>query len=182
MQALPTPQAQPDPLPQPQPQPQLPRDTLLGIVEHTPLVSIDLICHRPGGEVLLGWRHNRPAQASWFVPGGRIRKGERVAQALRRIASVELGLDADALPPVTFLRAWEHLYDDNFAGAPGIGTHYVVLAYQLTLDEAQAAALQPDAQHGELRWFAPDALVADPQVHLNSRAYFDTGIDATRIP
>lgn len=161
---------------------QLPQATLSTIVEHTPLVSIDLICHNPRGEVLLGWRRNRPARDSWFVPGGRIRKDERVAQALRRIAAAELGLDPARLPAVEFLRAWEHLYDDNYTGTPGYGTHYVVLAYRLTLDEALARALQPDAQHGELRWFRVDALLADPAVHRNSRAYFDPAIDATRIP
>ena len=171
MTAFPTPQTPP-----------LSRDTLLHIVEHTPLVSIDLICHNPRGEVLLGWRRNQPAQGSWFVPGGRIRKDERVGEALRRIAAVELGLDGDSLPPVAFLRAWEHLYPDNFAGAPGISTHYVVLAYRLQLDDAQARALVPDEQHGELRWFGVEALRADPDVHLNSRAYFDAGIDATRTP
>jgi colanic acid biosynthesis protein WcaH len=160
----------------------LSHDALLAVVNHTPLVSIDLICHNPRGEVLLGWRRNQPAQGSWFVPGGRIRKDERVADALQRIAVVELGLDGQRLPPVAFLRAWEHLYPDNFAGEPGISTHYVVLAYRLQLDEAQARALVPDAQHGELRWFAVEALRADPGVHLNTRAYFDEHIHATRIP
>ncbi|MCK6426696.1 MAG: GDP-mannose mannosyl hydrolase [Burkholderiaceae bacterium] len=166
----------------PTPPERLPRDTLLTVVQHAPLVSVDLICRDPDGRVLLGWRRNRPAQGSWFVPGGRILKGERVAAALRRIAAAELGLAAQALPPAEFLRAWEHLYDDNFAGVPGIGTHYVVLAYQLNLDAAQARDLLPDTQHGELRWFEVEALRRDPQVHLNSRAYFDPELDATRIP
>ncbi|WP_082016616.1 NUDIX domain-containing protein [Cupriavidus sp. IDO] len=37
-------------------------------------------------------RRNPPAQDSWFVPGGRIRKDEPIAAALRRLLQEELGL------------------------------------------------------------------------------------------
>ena len=47
-------------------------DTFLGVVNHTPLVAVDLVLVRGGQEVLLGLRNNRPAQSFWFVPGGRI--------------------------------------------------------------------------------------------------------------
>lgn len=162
--------------------PNLPRETFLTIVQHTPLVSIDLICRNPAGEVLLGWRHNRPARGSWFVPGGRIRKDERVAEALQRILQAELGLRCGPLQAVTFQRAWEHLYDDNFAEAPGFGTHYVVLSYELLLDAQQARAVLPDAQHGELRWFTVERLLADAAVHPNSKAYFDPRQGSSGIP
>ena len=38
----------------PQPRTHLPRETLVEVVRHTPLVSIDLICRDPQGRVLLG--------------------------------------------------------------------------------------------------------------------------------
>jgi colanic acid biosynthesis protein WcaH len=44
-------------------------------------VSVDLVLVRDGREVLLGLRTNRPAQGSWFVPGGRILKNEKRADA-----------------------------------------------------------------------------------------------------
>ena len=159
-----------DPYPEPSPAAQLPQATLSTIVEHTPLVSIDLICHNPAGEVLLGWRRNRPARDSWFVPGGRIRKDERVAQALQRIAAAELGLDPASLPAVEFLRAWEHLYDDNFAGVEGVGTHYVVLGYSLALDRVPEAL--PHTQHRDYLWLTPDAMRARNDIHPNTLAYF----------
>ena len=164
----------------PAPRPLLPRETLIGVVRHTPLVSIDLILRDGRGEVLLGWRRNRPAQASWFVPGGRILKDERVAEALRRIAQAELGLTADEVAAARPAGVFEHLYPDNFADEPGIGTHYVVLAYEARVGRDSVRAL--DAQHRELRWFPVEALVADPQVHENTRAYFDPAITSTRTP
>ena len=44
--------------------------TFQTIIGATPLVSIDLIVKKAKGEVLLGYRTNRPAQGDWFVPGG----------------------------------------------------------------------------------------------------------------
>ncbi len=52
------------------------------VIRSTPLVSIDLILTRPDGAVLVGRRQNEPAKAYWFVPGGRIRKDERLDAAI----------------------------------------------------------------------------------------------------
>ena len=101
-------------------------EEFLRIVDATPLVSIDLIVRNERGEVLLGQRRNRPAQHCWFVPGGRIWKNERVQEALQRIAQRELGV---ALGATRLLGAYDHIYDDNFLGAPGVNTHYVVLGF-----------------------------------------------------
>ena len=60
------------------------------IVQNTPLVSIDLVIKNAQDQVLLGRRNNRPAQGYWFVPGGRIRKNETLAQAFKRLTCVEL--------------------------------------------------------------------------------------------
>ena len=47
-------------------------------VSHLPLVSIDLLVRNSEGSILLGKRENRPAMGHWFVPGGRIRRMERL--------------------------------------------------------------------------------------------------------
>jgi colanic acid biosynthesis protein WcaH len=142
----------------------------LQIVADAPLVAIDLILQRADGRVLLGKRANRPAQGFWFVPGGRVLKGERLADALVRIARRELG----AAVPVEswqFVAPFEHFYDDNFLNAPGIGTQYVVLAHRLTLPD-DAFVPQADDQHEELRWFTVAEAAGDAAVHPNAQAYF----------
>jgi colanic acid biosynthesis protein WcaH len=40
----------------------------------------------------MGWRGNDPARGTWFVPGGRIRKNEKIADAFERIIRTETGL------------------------------------------------------------------------------------------
>lgn len=142
-------------------------EEFLRIVDVTPLVSIDLIVRNEHREILLGKRLNRPAQGSWFVPGGRIWKNERVEEALRRISRRELGVEiADA----RLLGAFNHIYDDNFLGTPGINTHYVVLGYEAFL--SSTVRLTPDDQHGEMKWWNIESLLGDPEVHENTKAYF----------
>jgi colanic acid biosynthesis protein WcaH len=158
----------------------LPHDTLLTVVRHTPLVSIDLVCRNARGEVLLGLRQNRPAQGTWLVPGGRILKDERVADALCRIAAAELGFQPEEVAAARPLGVFEHLYPDNFSGTEDVTTHYVVLAYEVTVGEDSVRSI--DRQHSALQWWAVDALLASAEVHVNTRAYFDGHIRSTRTP
>jgi len=153
------------------------RDDFLHLVRHAPLVAVDLIVENARGEVLLGLRNNEPARSTWFVPGGVVRKGERIAAAIARVAEAELGIPVDSAS-ARFVGVFEHLYDTNFAGAPGFGTHYVVLAHRVPLPED--AAIRADPQHGALRWWSVAALLADPAVHANTRAYFADGAVSRR--
>lgn len=144
-------------------------ETFLKIVELTPLVSIDLIAHSPKGEILLGFRRNRPAQNYWFVPGGKILKDERIANAITRIAQAEMGIHLTARD-ARFKGVYEHLYADNFAGEEGISTHYIVLAHEFNL--LGGVQINGDDQHSDLRWWSIPELLAAPDVHENTKAYF----------
>src|SRR6185503_2354746 len=104
---------------------------------------------------------------SLFVPGGRIRKNERVKEALQRISERELGV---AINDAKLIGVFDHIYEDNFLGAPGVNTHYVVLGFAAEL--SSNAALRPDEQHGELKWWRVDDLLANESVHENTKAYF----------
>lgn len=138
------------------------------IVRDAPLVAMDVIVDDGGGRVLVGWRSNAPARGCWFVPGGRIRKGERLADAFRRITRDELGCEVP-LDEARALGAFEHLYDENPFGEEGFGTHYVVLGYALR--RAPDALALPTGQHARYRWMTAEELLVDPDVHANTRAY-----------
>jgi colanic acid biosynthesis protein WcaH len=142
-------------------------EEFLRIVDATPLVSIDLILRNERGEVLLGGRINRPAQGFWFVPGGRIWKNEKVQDALRRISQRELGV---TITEAKLLGVYDHIYDDNFLGAPQVNTHYVVLGFEAAL--SADAKLTADDQHGALQWWNVKELLSSDRVHPNTKAYF----------
>lgn len=143
--------------------------TFAAVVANAPLVSIDLIVEDAQGAVLLGWRNNPPAKGCWFVPGGRIRKGERLDEAFSRIAIDELGRTV-ARTQGRLLGVHEHFYDTNFIGATDAATHYVVLAYRLQL-ERESLKL-PVQQHSRYIWMQPGLLAGNPDVHPYTQAYF----------
>ena len=145
-------------------------ERLVELVKNLPLVAVDLIFVRDEREVLLGLRVNRPAQGSWFVPGGRILKDEKRVDALQRVAARELGIaDFAALNP-QFLGPFEHFYQDCFAGDIGVSTHYVVLAHRIDVP-ADFEVPSSDDQHAALRWWDITQAVQDPAVHRYSRDY-----------
>ena len=151
----------------------LTNEDFLRIVDSTPLVSIDLILRNERGEILLGLRTNRPAQGLWFVPGGRIRKNERVNEALLRISRRELGME---ISQAKLLGVFDHLYPDNFLGAPDVSTHYVVLGMEATWPVG--ANVQADDQHDEFKWWTVAEILASVAVHENTKAYFRLQVES----
>jgi colanic acid biosynthesis protein WcaH len=142
----------------------------LDVVRLTPLVSIDLIVTDGNRRVLLGQRRNRPAQGSWFVPGGRVMKGETLDAAFTRVVRDELGIASVQRSASRLFGVFEHHYDDNFAGAAGITTHYVVLAYSITL--GGAAPIGRFDQHSGYAWLMRAEVLNRDDVHPNAKAYF----------
>lgn len=146
----------------------LPADTFRTVVASTPLVSIDLLVRNLQGELLLGERLNRPAQGSWFAPGGRILKNETLDTAFARLTQEELGQPFQR-DQARLLGVYEHFYTDSvFGEAPD--THYVVIAYALELG-AQQNLQPPSVQHGRYRWWPIEEMRDEARIHGNTRDY-----------
>lgn len=143
--------------------------SFLQIIDTTPLVSIDLILVNEEGNTLLGKRTNRPAQDYWFVPGGRIRKNEKLADAIVRISETELNATIN-LEDTQLLGAYDHIYDDNFAGVDSINTHYVALGFKVIIKDG--FTLTADTQHSDMQWWSQEQLLQSEEVHQNTKAYF----------
>lgn len=134
-----------------------------------PLVSIDLLVKDASSEsYLFGWRCNRPAAEHWFVPGGRVRKNERLDDAFDRLVEVELGAHI-ARSQAKWFGVFEHFYDDYIFGE-GVSTHYVVLAYEVIVDVAKLNL--PLEQHSKYQWMTKDEVAESELVHQHSKDYF----------
>lgn len=145
----------------------------LEVIDRTPLVSIDLVVVDPDRRVLCGWRINQPAQGFWFVPGGRILKGETLDDAFGRVAAAELGDGEWHRSDAHLLGVFEHLYETNFAEVPGVTTHYVVMAYRIDVVEVPAP---PEVQHSKYAWIPRSEAQTGPlrsSIHPNTAAYFE---------
>jgi len=140
----------------------------------TPLVSIDLVVQNARGEILLGRRLNRPARDSWFVPGGRVLKNERLDAAFMRLTLEELGVRFGR-ERARLLGVFEHFYDDTVFGPAAVagGTHYIVICYGLVLDDGGLPSILPKEQHSSYRWWNIQEAQADPQVHRHTATYLE---------
>jgi len=141
----------------------VPKEAWATVVRHVPIVSVDLVVRHDGG-VVLGKRRNEPARGEWFIPGGRVRKHERLADAVGRVAREELGV------PVRIVRrlgVYEHFYD--VADVPDAdGKHYVPVGY---LVEPTREDFEPDDQHTGFRVF--DAPFDEVDLHPYVVAYLE---------
>jgi len=158
-----------DVLREPKPGEWLSESDFATVLRLTPLVSIDLLVRTRDGRILLGRRKHEPARNSLFVPGGRITKNETIEAAFRRLTLDELGVEK-RIEEARLLGAYSHFYPTNRLDREGFGTHYVVLAYELT-SQVELESLPLD-QHDDYVLFTEEECLASPQVHENTKAYF----------
>ena len=128
------------------------------VVRSVPIVSVDLVVNHDGG-VVLGRRTNDPGKGEWFVPGGRVRKGERLEGAVHRVAADELGVEVEIERQ---LGVAQHIWDTS--EFPDIESkHHVPVAYVVSVD---TDSFDPDDQHDALQVFEPpfDAIDLHPFV------------------
>ena len=132
----------------------LTKDQLSNVFRYNVVSSIDL-CIIKNKKILLGKRQNNPAKDFYFVPGGRIMKGEKIDIALERIIKNETGqkIIKNGKKNITLLGVYEHFYEENFLGNKDFSSHYVVLAY--VIDNNYLSEMNYDTflnQHSDFIW------------------------------
>jgi ADP-ribose pyrophosphatase YjhB (NUDIX family) len=74
----------------------LPTELWNRVLKMMPIPCVDTILENAKREILLGWRLILPYRNVWALPGGRIMKGEHIAQTSKRVLA-EYGLSAQQL-------------------------------------------------------------------------------------
>jgi 8-oxo-dGTP diphosphatase len=129
-------------VPPPAPGP-LPQAEYEAIYAKVPRLTVEVVVRSAGG-VLLTRRDSGPCRGLWHLPGGTVRYGEPLADAVRRVAYQELGLEVTAGAllgyieyPSHFVRGIDWPVGIAFAAGP-----------------APTTALTPGAGASEAGWFS----------------------------
>ncbi|HAS85063.1 MAG TPA: NUDIX hydrolase [Candidatus Yonathbacteria bacterium] len=110
-----------------------------------PIVCADIVLVK-NNSFLLAKRNNKPAQGQWFFPGGRILKGERLEDAIRRKIHEELGIVANV---EKILGVDDTIFPDGPFDSP---THTVNIVFLVSL-ENQNDVISLDTQNEEYQWY-----------------------------
>jgi colanic acid biosynthesis protein WcaH len=111
-----------------------------------PIVCVDCLVMNDRGEFLLVRRENEPLRGEYWVPGGRVHKGERLIDAVHRKMWEEIGVGVDIVENVGF---FEEFHDKTKENAEG-GVHSISFVY---LVKPKSCEIKLDAQSSTWGWF-----------------------------
>jgi ADP-ribose pyrophosphatase YjhB (NUDIX family) len=132
------------------------------IYAKVPRLTVEIILRNQQGKLLLAKRAIEPCKGQWHLPGGTVRFGEPLTQAVNRIASQEIGITVSA---------------SNMTGIIEYPSHYlhglddpVGIAYEIT---DYTGTMTMDTQSSDYGWFdrCPEGIHADQDTFLITRGY-----------
>ena len=107
------------------------------IIDSIPIPSVEAIISK-GNSLLFLRRQNSPAKGEWWFPGGRIRKGETLGEALYREVKEETGLE---VIKSKLVNVYSRMFD---------GRHDISIAY---LCKCKGDKIILNNEHSEYRYF-----------------------------
>ena len=132
--------------------------TYRGFLASMPIACVDIaIVHR--GAVLLVKRKDAPARGQWWLPGGRVWKGEMMRATAARKALEEVGIECHAGP---IIHTAETIFPDGPGGIPVHSINVCFFLYPVSSKVRLSPKL--DAHHGGAQWVRTIAAGLDPYV------------------
>ncbi len=140
----------------------LPKNEFDRIFSKVPRLTVEVLVTSEERGVLLALRDVDPCRGMWNLPGGTVRFGERLVDAVRRVAADELGVSVRVGALVGYIEYPSH-YENGLDSPVG-------LAFRAQpLDQAQPRGqwftLLPENMHDEQKQF----LLAHAPVSLADR-------------
>ncbi len=135
-------------------------DEFRDIYSKVPRLTVEVVIRSPAG-VLLTLRDIEPCRGLWHLPGGTVRFGEKLFDAVRRVAATELGIDVVAAHPLGYIEYPSH--HENGLDSP-VGIAFDVVDY--------TGVPHPDDGATATRWFTelPRAMHREQADFLRSRS------------
>jgi colanic acid biosynthesis protein WcaH len=106
----------------------IPQELYEQILRNVPVACVDVALVY-AGKVLLVQRKDPPARGQWWLPGGRVLKGEMMKATARRKAIEEIGIDCHVGP---IIHTAETIFPDGPSGIPVHSINSCFLIYPTT--------------------------------------------------
>lgn len=128
------------------------------ILKWMPIPTVDAIITFQGRFLLLK-RVNPPVKGEWWLPGGRVRKGESLEEAVRREVREETGLTCRIIRQVGVIN---HIFPECHT----ISIYFLV--------EAESSKVTLNEEHSAYRWVS--------RLPQGSHPYLKTMIEEAGLP
>jgi colanic acid biosynthesis protein WcaH len=112
------------------------------ILQNMPIACVDVVIRDEKG-ILLVKRRDPPAKGQWWIPGGRVLKGEKLADAAHRKALQEVGLNCRVR---NIIHTAETIFPD---GPKGIPVHSINTVFLL---DNPVGVINLDSTCSECMW------------------------------
>ncbi|MEI6477447.1 MAG: NUDIX hydrolase [bacterium] len=135
------------------------------IYAKVPRLTVEIIVKNDSGAIYLTERAIGPCKGKWHLPGGTVRFGEPMVEAVARIAKRELSIEVTASQNVGYIEYPSH-YLHGLDSPVGI-------VFEVTAFDGELA-VNAEASHGG--WFTavPECMHEDQDVFLIERRYLST--------
>lgn len=134
------------------------------IYSKVPRLTVEIIIKEKDGGIYLTKRSIEPCRGQWHLPGGTVRFGEPMIDAVKRIARRELNIDVKKLENKGYIEYPSHY--KNGLDSP-VGIVFEILDYSGSL------IINQESQDGG--WFnkIPDDMHADQDTFLLANSYMN---------
>ncbi len=105
----------------------LPQHEFDWIFSRVPRLTVEVVIASRDRGVLLALRDSGPCEGLWHLPGGTVRFGEPVVEAVRRVAEDELGLNVSVGDLLGYIEYPSH-YDNGLDSPVGLAFRADVMA------------------------------------------------------
>lgn len=112
------------------------------IIGSVPILTIDLLIKK-GNKYLLVKRNKEPLRGKYWVPGGRVLRGEKISGAVRRKTLEEVGLKVKSMK---FIKYFNQVFKHNEFELDFI--HTVSLVFEITC----TGKIRLDNQSSDYKW------------------------------
>lgn len=132
------------------------------IYAKVPRLTVEVIVKNGANSIYLTKRAIEPCRGQWHLPGGTVRFGETMTEAVKRIAQRELGIDVEQSKNVGYIEYPSHY--KNGLDCP-VGIVFEV--------ESHSGTLRPNNESQESGWFTevPENMHADQDQFLLTNNY-----------